>query len=203
MGTLAKVRPKSDSACPSVSEINQVEAGIDDIVFAQRPQIVLPLDVKPLDLIEDIGLQQRVDIGGDRLHRRFCLSAIVQQSLTDKGAPDGRRRGVVADVVSQKQDDLAKQQCVGHSPLFFSLAAFQNVPHDNSGINTIQQHISSLLIQLCLGQRRHPAKLCIGFKQVTQLIRFAAFPLSALFRAAVGRFVLFQQVAVEVQKFPE
>lgn len=46
-----------------------------------RSSTVLPLDVKPLDLIGDIGLQQHVDIGGDRLHRRLGLSAIVQQAL--------------------------------------------------------------------------------------------------------------------------
>ena len=122
----------------------------------------------------------------------FC---IVQQALADKGAPDGRSRGVVADVISQKQDNFAEQQRVGNGPLFFPFAALQNVPHDHSGINAIQQHIGALLIQLRLGQRRHTAKLCVGFKQVAQLIRFAVFSLGALFHSAVGRFVLNQQIA--------
>ena len=62
----------------------------------------------------------------------------------------------------------------------FPFAALQNVPHDHSGINAIQ-HIGALLIQLRLGQCGHTAKLCVGFKQVAQLIRFAVFSLGALF----------------------
>lgn len=108
-------------AAPVAQQIGP-QAGIDDVVFPQRPQVIFPLDVKAFDLIEDVGFQESIDICGDRLHRRFAFPAVVQQALIDQRPPDGRRRGVVADVVRQEQNDLAEQKRVRDGPLFLAFA---------------------------------------------------------------------------------
>ena len=49
------------------------QAHVHDIILAQGTQIFFDLDIEPLDVIEEIGLQQGVDIGLHRMGAGYAL----------------------------------------------------------------------------------------------------------------------------------
>ena len=60
------------------------QTNIHNIIFAQRTQILLALNIKALDFIEDIGFCQSFDIRLNCLYGRLCLSdSILQKALID------------------------------------------------------------------------------------------------------------------------
>ena len=73
----------SVSAIPVAESQQEIpKSDVHDIVLAQRAQVFLALDVKPLDFVEEVAFQQRGDIG---LHRVGAggpsAFAILQESL--------------------------------------------------------------------------------------------------------------------------
>ena len=166
------------------------KASIHDIILAQCPQIILSLDVKPLDLIEDIGLQQGVYIGRDGLHGWLALTVpLLQEALRHKRVADGADRGVVPNVVGQKEDDLPQKQCVCNGPLFLPAAALQDVPHYHSRVNAIQQHMDLFLIKPGFRNGWHPAEADVCLKQFPQIHHLSLFVNGPLPLAACGRLI--------------
>ena len=67
------------------------QADINDIVFAKRFQLLLPLEVEPLYLIEQIGFFECVHISGNRLRCRLALlCSILQHLFRDECVADRR-----------------------------------------------------------------------------------------------------------------
>lgn len=48
----------------SITETKQgiAKSDVNDIIFAQGPQVLLALDIKPLDLVEKIAFEQSIHI---------------------------------------------------------------------------------------------------------------------------------------------
>ena len=77
----------------AVAESKQVipQADIHDIIFTQCAQELPAFDVKSFDFIEKIGLQQRIDIGLNRVCTWLApAAAIIEQPFTDQCVADGR-----------------------------------------------------------------------------------------------------------------
>src|SRR5699024_3034757 len=114
-------------------------AGIHNVILAQGPQIFFALDVEALDLIEHIGFQQGSYICLDGVDRGCAFPTLRQHLLTHQRITDGGKRGTVADIICQKEDDLAQQFRVGELALAAAALPFQNIPHYHRRIDAVQQ----------------------------------------------------------------
>ena len=77
----------------AVAESKQVipQADVHDIIFTQCAQELSAFDVKSFDFIEKIGLQQRIDIGLNRVCTWLApAAAVIEQPFTDQCVADGR-----------------------------------------------------------------------------------------------------------------
>ena len=177
---------------------------VHDIVFSKSAEVFFSFDVKPFDLIEEVAFQQRIHISLHRV-RTWAASAlpVLQQPLVGQCVSNGGDRDGGAHVVGQKQNDLAQQRRVCDLTLPTALFPFQNVAHDDRGINTVQQGKGPLLVQAHIGDPRHPTKAQIGVEHFPYLIGFvvlAEYLFAGPAQGAVGHADL---KVVKVKEFPE
>ena len=77
----------------AVAKSEQVipQADVHDLIFTQCAQELPAFDVKSFDFIEKIGLQQRIDIGLNRVCTWLApAAAVIEQPFTDQCVADGR-----------------------------------------------------------------------------------------------------------------
>ena len=114
----------------TVAEAEKVisQTDVRDIVFAQGAKILPSLDVKSLDIVEEVGLQQGVDIGLYRVGAGGSFSLVIgQQTFVDQRVADGRNGNGTADVVGKEQDDFSQQDRIGDLSLTTAFFTFQNI----------------------------------------------------------------------------
>ena len=193
-------------AAVSVAEAQKVipQAHVHDIILAQGTQIFFALDIEPLDVIEEIGLQQGVDIGLHRMGAGYALPPVVgQQSLVHQRVADGGNGNGTADIIRQEQDDLPQQNGIGDLPLVPAFLTLQNVPDNDGGVNAVQQHQSLLLIQSHIRNTGHTAEAHIGIKDLPKLVPFAGFVKDLLSGAAQCALGFPDLKIMEVEEFQE
>ena len=87
------------------------QSRIHDIILAEGFQGFLPLNVKPLDFIGDIGILQRFEISLNGMGYGFDFSiAFRQQSLADQGISNRGCGDTVADIIRKEHHQIAKQE---------------------------------------------------------------------------------------------
>ena len=177
---------------------------IDDVILAECSEKLLALDVEALYLIEEIGLEQRVDIG---LHRvdagRAPALFAFKQALAGQGAADGGHGDAAANVVCQKQYDFPQQGRVCDVLQPTALLPLKDVAHDHGGVDAVEQHKGLFLIQPGLGYAGHTAQTHIGPKDLAKLIALAVFVKGLQLRRAQRALAPLQRKTVEIQKLAE
>ena len=72
--------------------------------------------------------------------------AAIQKALVDQRVPDGVCGHRAADIVREKQDDLAEQDRIRDLALSAALFPFQDIADYDRGIDAVQQSQRPLLI---------------------------------------------------------